>query len=196
MSMNKSDTRDDGELVRRARRGETEAFASLVKRYQRTAYIVALSVIGRHEDAEDAAQESFMVALQKLDECRKPERFAGWFLTIVRNRSRNLVRRETLRTMDELPHGARSRGPTPERVAEITDLREGLRAALNKLTEVQQQVVVLHDLEGWKHREIAARLGLPNGTVRSHLHFARKRMRIELTERGMAPTPANTPGNT
>lgn len=185
--MSTSDPRSDGELVRGARAGETEAFSALVERYQRTAYVVALSVTGRHEEAEDAAQESFMVALQKLDECRNPERFAGWFLTIVRNRSRNLVRREALRTMEELPPGVRSSDPTPDRLAENIELRDGLRAALDILTEVQRRVVVLHDIEGWKHREIAERLGLPAGTVRSHLHFARKRMRAELTERGLAP---------
>ena len=164
-----------------------EAFGVLVERYQRTAYVVALSVTGKHEEAEDAAQESFMVALQKLDECRKPGRFAGWFLTIVRNRSRNLVRREALRTTQELPVGARSKGPTPEVAAENSELREVLKTALDQLTEVQRQVVVLHDIEGWKHREVADRLGLPAGTVRSHLHFARKRMRAELTSRGFAP---------
>ncbi len=183
----KTDPRGDGELVRLARDGVTEAFSALVERYQRTAYVVALSVTGTHEEAEDAAQESFMVALQKLDECRKPDRFAGWFLTIVRNRSRNLVRREALRTTDELPPGARSRDPTPDRFAETVELRDGLRAALNILTEVQKEVVVLHDIEGWKHREIAVKLGLPAGTVRSHLHFARKHMRVELTKRGLAP---------
>jgi len=56
-------------------------------------------------------------------------------------------------------------------------LREGLAA----LPEVQRQIVLLHDLEGWKHREIADRLGLPSGTVRSHLHFARKALRASLS---------------
>ena len=51
-----------------------------------------------------------------------------------------------------------------------------------KLSEVQRQVVLLHDLEGWKHREIAECLGVPSGTVRSHLHFARKALRLELSE--------------
>jgi RNA polymerase sigma-70 factor (ECF subfamily) len=141
---------------------------------------VALSVTGRHEDAEDAAQESFLVALDRLDECRSPERFGGWLMTIVRNRSKNLVRRESLRETDELPPGARSRVATPDRVTETAELRGILRDALDELPEVQRQVVLLHDLEGWKHREIAERLDLPCGTVRSHLHFARKALREAL----------------
>ncbi|MDH3206454.1 MAG: sigma-70 family RNA polymerase sigma factor [Gemmatimonadota bacterium] len=180
MSIITSETPSDAELVRRARKGEEVAFGLLVRRYQRPAYAVALSVTNRHEDAEDAAQESFLVALDRLDECRSPERFGGWLMTIVRNRSKNLVRRESLRDMDELPPGTRSRIPTPDRTAEAAELRGMLRQALGELPEVQRQVVLLHDLEGWKHREIADRLDLPCGTVRSHLHFARKALRAAL----------------
>jgi RNA polymerase sigma-70 factor (ECF subfamily) len=175
--LKRSDTASDGELVRRARRGDDAAFGTLVERYERAAYAVAFSVSGRREDAEDAAQESFLVALERLEECRDPERFAGWLMTIVRNRSRNLVRRESLRAMDEVPVAARSSGPTPERSTETTELRERLDEALNELSDVQRQVVLLHDMEGWKHREIAGLLGLPSGTIRSHLHFARKALR-------------------
>ena len=172
-----SQTPTDGELVRRARKGDEIAFGLLLERYQRPAYVVALSVTGRHEDAEDAAQESFLVALDRLDECRSPDRFGGWMMTIVRNRSKNLIRRESLRETDQVPPGARSRVPTPDRVAETAELRSLLEDALGTLPEVQRQIVLLHDLEGWKHREIAERLELPSGTVRSHLHFARKALR-------------------
>ncbi|MDH3270454.1 MAG: sigma-70 family RNA polymerase sigma factor [Gemmatimonadota bacterium] len=175
-----SDTPTDGELVRQARNGSEAAFGLLVKRYQRPAYAVALSVTGRHEDAEDAAQESFLVALSRLEECRSPDRFGGWLMTIVRNRSKNLIRRESLRETDQVPPGARSRAPTPDKVTENLELRELLQGALAVLPEVQRQIVLLHDLEGWKHREIAKRLDLPSGTVRSHLHFARKALRQAL----------------
>ena len=180
VSLEASETPGDGDLVQRARRGDEFAFGQLVRKYQRAAYSVAYSVTGRHEDAEDAAQESFLVALERLDECRSPERFAGWLMTIVRNRSRNLVRRESLREMDPVPIGASARGPTPDRVTETRELRSRLSEALDGLPEVQREIVLLHDLEGWKHREIAERLSLPSGTVRSHLHFARKALRKAL----------------
>ena len=175
--MSLTDYPNDSELVLRARRGEELALSMLIERYQKPAYALALSVTGRHEDAEDVAQESFLVALEQLDECRIPERFAGWFMTIVRNRSRNLIRRESLRETSDLPRGTRSRIPTPDKIAETSELRGILQQAIASLPEVQQQVVLLHDLEGWKHREIAERLGLPSGTVRSHLHFARKALK-------------------
>ncbi len=181
VSMGVTEQVPDAELVRRARAGDGTAFGTLVDRYMRAAYAVALSVTGGHEDAEDAAQEAFMVALEQLEECRSPDRFAGWLMTIVRNRSRNLVRREGLRATDAVPAGAPAKGPTPERVAEQVELEERLSRALRSLPEVQREIVLLHDLEGWKHREIAERLAIPSGTVRSHLHFARKALQKDLS---------------
>lgn len=178
---------DDGALVRRARAGDEEAFGALVRRHSRAAYAVALSVTGRHEDAEDAVQESFLVALQRLEDCREPDRFVGWLLTIVRNRSRNLVRRESLRETEEVPPGVSSDRGTPEGELERSELRGRLRDALFELSEIRREIVLLHDMEGWKHREIAERLGVPSGTVRSHLHFARKALREHLS--GMMDVP-------
>ena len=181
MSLSGSLTPNDGDLVRGARRGDEGAFGLLVQKYRRAAYAVAYSVTGSHEDAEDAAQESFLVALERLEECRSPERFAGWLMTIVRNRSRNLVRRESLRETDPVPLSASTRLPTPDRETERSELQSVLREALGGLPDIQREIVLLHDLEGWKHREIADRLGLPSGTVRSHLHFARKALRDALS---------------
>ncbi len=181
MSLSGSQTPSDGELVLRARRGDERAFGLLVEKYRRGAYAVAYAVTGRQEDAEDAAQESFLVALQRLEECRSPERFAGWLMTIVRNRSRNLVRRESLRETDPVPVSASTRLPTPDLDMERSELQAALRDALGALSDVQREIVLLHDLEGWKHREIGDRLSLPSGTVRSHLHFARRALREALT---------------
>ena len=164
-------------LVRKAQAGDGQAFGVLVDRYMRAAYAVSLSVTGLHDDAEDAAQEAFMVALERLDDCRTPDRFAGWLMTIVRNRARNLVRREVLRDTDMVPESAASRGLMPDKAAEHSELQERLGSALRRLSQIQREIVLLHDLEGWRHREIAEHLGIPSGTVRSHLHFARKSLR-------------------
>ena len=174
--------RSDADLVIQARSGDGEAFGELVRRYQRAAYAVALSVTGKHADAEDASQESFLVALQRLDDCRNPAKFAGWLLAIVRNRSRNLIRRESLRGGEQIPISARTTDPDPARMADISALRGRLKEALSELTELQREIVLLHDLEGWKHDEISERLGIPSGTIRSHLHFARKALRAKLAE--------------
>ncbi len=168
---------DDASLVALAAEGGEAAFGELVRRYGRPAFALALSVTGHRANAEDAAQESFIVALERRDECREPARFGGWLLAIVRNRSRNLVRREMLRACEDLPFGVVSSEPGPDRVTEQGELRARLIWALEKLNEVQREIVLLHDLEGWKHREIAEKLELPSGTVRSHLHYARRRLR-------------------
>jgi RNA polymerase sigma-70 factor, ECF subfamily len=181
-SLSRHDESSDGALVRQAREGREGAFGALVARYQRAAYAVAFGVTRRHEDAEDAAQESFLVALDRLDECRDPEKFAGWFLTMVRNRARNLIRRESLRTGEPLPFGLAAPESGPAERAERRELREQLSTALGHLDEVRREIVLLHDLEGWKHREIAERLDMPPGTVRSHLHYARKKLRMYLEE--------------
>jgi RNA polymerase sigma-70 factor (ECF subfamily) len=102
-------------------------------------------------------------------------------MTIVRNRSRNLVRRETLRVADAIPDSAPAGGLSPLGTAEQSDLQARLLEALSGLNDVQREIVLLHDMEGWKHREIAERLGIPSGTVRSHLHFARKALRNSLS---------------
>ena len=175
--MSEMESAPDALLVRRAQAGDSEAFGALVGRYMRAAYAVSLSVTGRHDDAEDAAQEGFMVALERLDDCRTPNRFAGWLLTIVRNRARNLVRREVLRDTDAVPETAAARGRTPEKATEHAELQERLGRALQRLSAVQREIVLLHDLEGWRHREIAEHLGIPSGTVRSHLHFAKQALR-------------------
>ncbi len=62
-------------------------------------------------------------------------------------------------------------------MTELGELTSRLLWALEKLNEVQREIVLLHDLEGWEHREIAEKLEMPSGTVRSHLHYARKRLR-------------------
>jgi len=174
----------DGDLVQAARRGDADAFHGLVMRYQRPAYLVALGVTGSHEDAEDVAQDAFVTALRRLDECRDPERFGGWFMTIVRNQARNSRRREARRTVEVLPESAEAGGAGPAGDAELAELRRQLEGALAELPEVRREVILLHDVEGWKHHEIAQRLGLPAGTVRSHVHFARKALRQRLLSRG------------
>ena len=180
--------RTDGDLVRATLTGAQEAFGVLVARYQRPAYLVALSVTGNPEDAEDVAQEAFLVALKRLEDNRDPDRFAGWFLTIVRNRARNLLRREKIRRTETLSPDLSPGLGGPGEDLNRWEIREHVEQALEGLSEVRKEVLFLHDLEGWKHREIGKRLGIPDGTVRSHLHFARKYLRERLTAlRGKTP---------
>ena len=169
---------DDVKLVQRSLAGDSEAYSELVRRHLNGAYAVALSELGDARDAEDAAQDTFIQALQRLEECRDPSKFGAWVRTISRNRARSLGRRKRVRQAEPLETAFEAAGTSdPSRDMERTQLREHLETALATLKPVQRQVIVLHDLEGLKHGEIAADLGIPEGTVRSHLHFARRALR-------------------
>jgi RNA polymerase sigma-70 factor (ECF subfamily) len=173
----------DAELVARVRRGESRAADRLLERYARAARAVALAVTGSEADADDVCQDAFVSAMERIDDCRRPDRFGGWLLQIVRNRARNALRHAALRRTEPLEGQDLAAGPAAAAAVERAELRGRLLAALGTLTEAQREVVLLHDLEGWRHVEIADRLELPAGTVRSHLHHARRRLR-EILGRG------------
>lgn len=168
----------DSELVAQVRRGDREAAGHLAERYLRACRAVALSIVGEISGAEDVTQDAFVYAIDRIDDCRRPERFGAWLMQIVRNRSRNHLRDGKVGQMVPLDGlAAASERASPALEAERGDLRDHLLAALRELPEDRREVVLLHDLEGWTHREIAERMELPAGTVRSHLHHARKRLR-------------------
>ena len=182
--MNVADT--DSRLVARARGGDARAFEELVRRHLRSAHAVALGVLGNPADAEDVCQDAFLVALEKLDECRDPKRFAAWLMRIVRNRALNVRESRALRQGEPLEESVAEAvaGDDPGRRAEQSELRGRLLAALGRLPPSQREVVLLHDLEGWKHREIADLLGTSEGAVRVRLLQARRHLRTELGNSG------------
>lgn len=173
----------DADLVVRVRLGDRRAADLLLRRYLRSCRAVALAVTGSEADADDACQDAFVTAIERIDSCRDPARFGAWLLRIVRNRARNLLRHEKVRWSDPLEENAAAGASSASAELESEELRQQLSAALGTLPQVQREVVLLYDLEGWKHEEIASLLELPQGTVRSHLHYARRRLREILRER-------------
>ena len=177
-----TDTPSDSELVARALQGDTTAFDGLVRRHYRAAFSIALAQTGSRADAEDAVHDAFIRAADRLGECRAPDRFAHWLATIVRNHARNLMSRGIFRrTAPLLPHTAAARDD-PARDAEVAELRQRLEAALGLLTAVQREVVLLHDMDGWSHADIATVIGTSEGMSRQHLFHARRRLRQALGE--------------
>ena len=175
----------DARLVRRAREGDGTAYETLVRRYLNMAYAVALAELGDRRDAEDAVQDALITGLERLDDCRDPAAFAGWLRRIVRNRARSVGRRERIRDTESLESAGSAASPRdPGRDLDRSETRRRLESALATLTEVQRRVVLMHDLEGYRHREIAVELDIPEGTVRSHLFFARRALREQLGDAG------------
>ncbi len=170
----------DSDLVEKARRGDEEAFETLVRRYLRPAHAVAIAIVRDSADAEDVVQDGFIRALEQLDTCQ-PERFAAWLMRIMRNRAISLHRKKKVRASMPLEwaNGIRSRSD-PAHDAERAGTRERLSEAIESLPERQREVLLLHDLEGWKHREIGDALDMKEGTVRYTLFQARRAVRARL----------------
>jgi RNA polymerase sigma-70 factor, ECF subfamily len=167
------------EIVLSAQAGDAEAFGALVRTHQRRAYAVARAIVLTHEDAEDAVQEGFLHAYRALDRFRPDQPFGAWLARIVANAALDLARRKKVRDADQLSDVV----PSPFRdPAEDGDLRSRLRTALATLGDRQRAVIVLHDVEGFKHAEIARTLGIPEGTARSDLHHARAQLRRTLSD--------------
>ena len=164
-------------LVLAAQAGSEPAFASLVRLHQQRAYAVARAIAATHEDAEDAVQDGFLHAYRALARFRPDQPFGAWLHRIVANAALDLARRRKVRAAEELPDTVASPFRDP---AEASDLRSRLGAALARLGERQRAVIVLHDVEGFKHAEIGLLLGIPEGTARSDLHHARAQLRRAL----------------
>jgi RNA polymerase sigma-70 factor (ECF subfamily) len=174
-----SDTaRSDSELVLAVRQGNRDAANELVHRYLRGARAIALAVTNDTSMAEDVCQDAFVYAIERIDDCRDGSKFAAWLRQIVRSHARNHLRRERVRTAEPLVESMLgSELDSPAEAAERGNLKERMLAALDELSEERREVVLLHDLEGWTHGDIAERMAIPAGTVRSHLHFARRALR-------------------
>lgn len=167
----------DVELVVRARGGDAAAFEWLVRRHFRAAFAVALAVCGNRMDAEDVCQEAFVRSLEKLDSCRFPDRFAAWLCEIVRNQALNWLEQRRVRATEPLEEADRTDPSTPASGQERRELRGLLERALAQLSHTQREVVLLHDLDGRTHRDIAAILGVSEVMSRQHLFMAHTALR-------------------
>lgn len=176
-----SDT--DGALVLAAQRGDRDAFEALVRRHLAAAHGLATRLTGNPDDADDVCQDAFLTALEKIRQCREPERFRAWLLTIVRNRINDQRRRARVRAATVPLASVKSPVAGPVREAARAELREQLNTAMDSLTKLQREVLVLHDYEGLLHREIAEKLGVSVMSSRFNLHRARKAMRAKLSPR-------------
>jgi RNA polymerase sigma-70 factor (ECF subfamily) len=138
---------------------------------------VARAVVLTHEDAEDAVQEGFLHAYKAIARFRPDQPFGAWLHRIVANAALDVTRRRKVRDADALPETVASPFRDP---AVDGDLRARLDGALAQLGDRQRAVIVLHDVEGFKHAEIGRMLGIPEGTARSDLHHARAQLRRAL----------------
>ncbi|UCC84895.1 MAG: sigma-70 family RNA polymerase sigma factor [Gemmatimonadota bacterium] len=172
---------DEPQLVARARRGDREAFAALVERYADQAFAVAYGFLQHVEDSEDLVHDAFIRALERIDSLQPGSSFGAWFYRLLVNTALNRRKYLARRRMEDVPVTAAG-GASPSLDSERAELRARLAWALGKLPSELETLVILHDLEGFTHPEIARVLEIPEGTCRSHLSRARRMLRDLLKE--------------
>jgi len=166
----------DGALIERARAGDATAFDTLVRAYMEQAFRVAFRVVGHREDAEDLVQEAFLAAHQYLDSFEVGRPFGPWLMRIVVNRGANLRRSRARRSTEPETEGV-SDAPSALEESEWRDTGRVLQDALATLSERQRLIVTMFEVDGMSSAEIGEMMELAPGTVRWHLHEARRHLR-------------------
>ncbi|MFA6240062.1 MAG: sigma-70 family RNA polymerase sigma factor [Candidatus Hydrogenedentales bacterium] len=164
-----------------ARAGDREAFARLVASHFRVVYAVAFSTVGRWDDAEDVAQETFLVAWKNITGLRSPEAFGGWLCRIARNLAQNWRRsgeyRQALLKRHRQRQDTALRGSLSVERLRDEERRSEVWKALETLSLPLRQAVVLYYLEGQSTVEAARILNIPEATFRKRLEYARPKLR-------------------
>jgi RNA polymerase sigma factor (sigma-70 family) len=180
-------------LVERARTGDTAAFDSLVLKFTPRLYTTVYNLTANREDTSDILQDVFSRVYRSLPRFRGESAFATWLHTIAVNTALNHLKRSRRRRTTSLEDmdSAIEQDPDyrelvsrcdPVREAGLNELQEQLNSALQQLPETQRAVVVMFDIQGLPHAEIAAILGLSQGTVRSRLHYAHRQLQALLSD--------------
>ena len=185
------DTRTEAQIVASVLAGNTHEFHDLMRPYERSVYIMALSLLHNEADAEDAAQEAFLKAFRNLGRFRGDSKFSTWLISIVLNEARSRLRsRKTVRmeSLDDLPEGQESVTPAllrdwreiPSEALERQEIRHMLQQAITDLPLIYREVFLLRDVEELSVNESAEALGISIASVKVRLHRARLMMQKKL----------------
>ena len=190
-------------LIERCLAGDQIAWNQIVQQHWRKVFNLAYKFVGRHDEAEDLAQDIFLKIFRALATFDRRANFQTWLISISRNlcidhyRSVRKERETMARDVDatQLAPVSRERGPYAE--LEQVDLKQLIRRALAELPAALRQAVVLRDLQEFSYQEIADQLGLPEGTVKSRINRGRlelARQLRRLQQRGPAHKPPTRGG--
>jgi RNA polymerase sigma-70 factor (ECF subfamily) len=175
-----SDPSDEA-LAQRVQRGDREALERLVARYLRPIHAVMASYLRERADIEDAVQDTFLRALHRIAAYQPPRPFAPWLYQIARNVARDRIATELRRRTEPFPEGdVAAAAASPDLALELSEIRRHVAAAIEELPEQQRTAFRLHDVEGYTTNDVARIMGLSVGTVRSHVHYARRALRLAL----------------
>ena len=179
--------------MRRAQKGDLASYDELIRRYQERIYATIYHMTANHEDANDLAQETFIKAFQALKSFKGGASFYTWVYRIAVNKTINFLKQRNRRTQMSLNDVdfnvendpdlvALISDNTPRRDAALGELQEKLNAAMLKLSDTHRLAVILHDVQGLPHEEIARIMGCNIGTVRSRLFYARQQLQAYLSD--------------
>jgi RNA polymerase sigma-70 factor (ECF subfamily) len=181
----------DQVLVERVQAGDVAAFDDLVRKYRERLYAVIYNLTSNREDAADLTQESFIKAFSSINRFQGKSAFFTWLYRIGVNTTLSHLKRNRFRRFFSLEHiqeeGSNSQvletlaaKHKSEKGALLSELQEKLNEALQKLSPKHRTVVVLFEIEGLSHQEIADIVGCSVGTVRSRLHYAKQQLQADL----------------
>jgi RNA polymerase sigma-70 factor (ECF subfamily) len=164
--------------------GEADLFHDLIRPYERTVYIMVLSLLRNEADAEDAAQETFLKAFRNLNKFRAESKFSTWLISIALNEARRRRRARKSHGTGTLDAGPGEKGhvspallqdwrEVPSEILERQEVRRILQQAVMTLPEIYREIFLLRDVEELSVRESATTLGISEGAVKIRLHRAR-----------------------
>jgi RNA polymerase sigma factor (sigma-70 family) len=176
-------------LIQRCLQGDQAAWDAIVRMYWRKVFNVAYKFVGKHDEAEDLAQEIFLKLFKSLDTFDRRANFQTWLVSVSRNlcidhyRSVRKERQTIDRTVDASELSPASTDPGPMAALEQRDRLTLLRDALAALPEALRTAVLMRDIHELSYQEIADRLGLPQGTVKSRINRGRAELARQIRKR-------------
>ena len=168
----------DADLVTAVCRGDKQAYAELVSRYEHSVRAAAIAVLGDRHLADDVVQEAFIKAYVKLPKLRRPAAFYGWLLRIARNAALDMLRAKKNETVADLSDVEID--PNDDNGFDLN--KQYLLAAVLKLPKAEKQALMLYYFDGHNVRDAAGLAGRSVGTITKQLSRARDRLRNMLTE--------------
>jgi len=171
----------DAELIERCLARENDAWSEIVARYRRRVFHIAYKFTSKHDQAEDLTQDIFVKLLRSLDKFHRDANFGTWLTSVARHycidhyRASKREREVLVEDLVAFDHAPAASG-NPQRALEDRDTKTLLRRGLDQLPPKLREAVVLRDLQGLTYQEMASRLGLPEGTVKSRINRGREEL--------------------
>ena len=182
------ESEDTDQLIAACLEGDQRAWATIVKRYRRRVFNIAYKFVGKHDDAEDLSQEVLLKIYKALGTFDRRANFQTWLISVSRNMCIDHYRsvrkeRETIdRNIDAADLSPVAKGPDPLARLQRLDRRELLRHGMMALPDTLRTAILLRDIQDLSYQEIAHRLGLPEGTVKSRINRGRNELARQIVK--------------